>query len=195
MNRLKSFFILLVVIFAFQQVNAQITLDYTNPKEYIIGDITISGIKFLNHGALVQLSGLQKGQKIKVPGDDITNSLKKLWKQGLFSNVEISYTKVEGDSIYLNIYLQERARLSQMVFSGVNNSQAKDLTEKIDLKRGKQVTENVINNAKNIIRNHYVNKGYYNTEVTITTKDDTTFQNTVILFINVNKKQKVKINR
>jgi outer membrane protein insertion porin family len=193
MNKLRSVFILIAAIFGFQQVNAQITIDYTNPKEYFISDISISGIKFLNHGALVQLSGLTKGQKIKVPGDAITNALKKLWKQGLFSDVKITYTKIEGDSIYLDIYLQEMPRLSQIVFSGVNNTQAKELKDKIDLKRGKQVTENVINNTKNIIRNHYVNKGFYNTEVTITTKDDTTYQNTVVLFINVNKKEKVKI--
>jgi outer membrane protein insertion porin family len=193
MNRFKSALILIIIFFGFHQTNAQVTLDYTNPKDYFIGDITIKGIKFLNNSALVQLSGLKKGEKIKVPGDDITKSLKKLWKQGLFSNVEISYSRIEGDSIYLEIYLQEMPRLSQMVFSGIKPSQAKELKEKIDLKRGSQVTENVINKTKNIIRNHYYNKGFYNTEVTITTKDDTTYQNTVILFINVDRKQKVRI--
>lgn len=193
MNKIKSFLILIAVIFGYQQLNAQITLDYTNPKEYIIGDITVSGIKYLNHSALIQLSGLKTGQKVKVPGDDITQSLKKLWKQGLFSDIQISYTKIEGDSIYLDIYLQERPRLTDIVFSGVSNVQAKDLKEKIDLKRGKQVTENVLNNVRNIIRNHYVGKGFYNTEVNTVTKNDTSFQNAVILYIDINKKEKVRI--
>jgi outer membrane protein insertion porin family len=193
MNKFKYFLTLLACIYGLQQVNSQITLDYTNPREFIIGDISISGVKFLNHNALVQLSGLKTGQQIKVPGDQITHALRQLWKQGLFSDVAISYTKIQGDSIHLEIYLQERPRLSQVVINGVNKTQAKELTDKIDLKRGKQVTENVLNNTKNIIRNHYINKGFYNTQVTTVTKEDTTFQNTVIVYVQVDKKNKVRI--
>ncbi len=193
MNKFKIILILLTVQFLSQQLNAQINSDYANPKEYVIGGISISGVKYLNHSALIQLSGLQIGQKIKIPGDDASKSLRKLWKQGLFSDIEISYTKVTADSIFLNIYLQERPRLSKIIFSGLNSTQTKDMTEKIDLKRGKQVTDNVLNTVRNTIKKHFVDKGYYHTEVTTITKNDTTFQNSVILYINVDKKQKVKI--
>jgi len=193
MNKLKIIFILLTVCNLLPQLSAQINSDYANPKEYVIGGITISGVKYLNHSALIQLSGLQIGHKIKIPGDDASKSLRKLWSQGLFSDIEISYTKVTADSIFLNIYLQERPRLSQIIFSGLNNTQTKDMTEKIDLKRGKQVTDNVLNNVRNTIKKHFVDKGFYHTEVTTITKNDTTFQNSVILYIHVDKKEKVKI--
>ena len=197
MNKFKIIFFLLTTILVSEHLIAQgtLNLDYANPKQYIIGGITISGVKYLNHNALVQLSDLQPGQKIKLPGEDLNKSMRKLWKQGLFSDVEISYSAIRGDSIFLNIYLQERPRLSQIVFKGVNKTQTKDLTEKIDLKRGKQVTESVLNNVRNTIKKHYVDKGFYHTEVTTVTKNDTTFQNSVILYINVDKRQKVKIKQ
>jgi outer membrane protein insertion porin family len=193
MRKQKLFFFLIITLIGIQQIKSQITLDYANPKEYYIGDISISGIKYLNHNALIQLSGLKVGQKVKIPGEDITRSLKKLWKQGLFSDIQYSYKDIVGDTIYLDIYLQERPRLSKIVFSGLSNSQIKDMEEKINLKRGKQVTDNVLNNVRNTIRNHFVDKGFYHTEVTTITKNDTTFQNTVLLYINVNKGEKVKI--
>ncbi len=188
---------ILIIIIAFAGINsalAQVTFDYANPKEYIIGDISITGVRYLNHNALVQISGLKKGQKIQIPGEPITKSLKKLWKQGLFSDVKISYTKIVGDTIYLNIYLQERPRLSQLVITGIQNTRVKDLEEKLDLKRGGQVTENVINRSKNIIRNYFIDKGFYNVTIDVVQKNDTNYQNTVILTFNVDKKGKVKIS-
>ncbi|MCF6241775.1 MAG: BamA/TamA family outer membrane protein, partial [Bacteroidales bacterium] len=188
---------ILIIIFAFAGINsayAQVTFDYANPKEYIIGDISITGVRYLNHNALVQISGLKKGQKIQIPGEPITKSLKKLWKQGLFSDVKISYTKIVGDTIYLNIYLQERPRLSQLIITGIQNTRVKDLEEKLDLKRGGQVTENVINRSKNIIRKYFVEKGFYNVAIDVIQKNDTNYQNTVVLIFNVDKKEKVKIS-
>jgi len=193
MRRQRLILLIFVAFFGIQQIKSQINLDYANPKEYHVGGITISGIKYLNHNALIQLSGLKVGQKIKIPGEEITKSLKKLWKQGLFSDIQISYTEIKGDSISLDIFLQERPRLSKIVFSGLSNSQIKDMGEKINLKRGKQITDNVLNNVRNKIRNHFLEKGFYHTRVTTITKNDTTFQNAVILYVNVNKNEKVRI--
>ena len=190
----KYFSVIVFVLLGLNNLFSQIQFDYANPKEYVIGDISISGIRYLNHNALIQLSGLQKGDKIKIPGDPITKSLKKLWKQGLFSDIKISYTKIIGDTIYLDIYLQERPRLSKLIITGIMNTQIKDLEEKIDLKRGGQVTENIINRTKNIIRNYFVDKGFYNVAIKVIQKNDTTYQNTVVLYINVDKKEKIKIS-
>ncbi len=187
----------LIIVFAFISINsvfAQVKFDYANPKEYIIGDISITGVRYLNHNALVQISGLKKGQKIQIPGEPITKSLRKLWKQGLFSDVKISYTKIVGDTIYLNIYLQERPRLSKLIISGIQNTRVKDLEEKLDLKRGSQVTENVINRSKNIIRKYFIEKGFYNIDIDVVQRNDTNYQNTVILIFDVDKKEKVKIS-
>ena len=75
---------LLLIIFlltAFFTANAQTGVNYSTPKEYTIGGITVSGIKFLNKQAIVQISGLKVGQSIKIPGDQISRSIEKLWKK------------------------------------------------------------------------------------------------------------------
>ena len=193
--KLKRYLIVILLVqLSLNSLISQVTFDYANPKEYNIGGISISGIRYLNHNALVQLSGLKVGQKVKIPGEDITNSLKKLWKQGLFSDIKVSYTKIVGDTIYLDFYLQERARLSRLVISGIANSQIKELEEKIDLKRGGQITENIINKTRNIITDYFVLKGFYNVDINIIQKNDTTYQNTVILYVKIDKKEKVKIS-
>ncbi len=189
----KYLLVILLAQLSLGNLIAQVKFDYANPKEYYIGGISISGIRYLNHNALVQLSGLKEGQKIKIPSEDVTKSLKKLWKQGLFSDIKISYTKIVGDTIYLDFYLQERARLSKLVMTGIMKSQINDIKEKIDLKRGGQITENIINKTRNIITEYFVNKGFYNVDINIIQKNDTSYQNTVVLYINIDKKEKVKI--
>ncbi|MBN1251433.1 MAG: outer membrane protein assembly factor BamA [Bacteroidales bacterium] len=195
MNKLKLLVLIILAQFLNSNVFGQIELDYANAKTYKIAEISITGVRYLNHQALVQLSGLQVGDEIKIPGEEITKSMRKLWKQGLFSDVKISYTKIVGDSIYLDIYLQERPRLSKVEYSGLSKSLIKDFQEKIDLKRGSQVTDYVINKVKTTIKNHFVSKGFFYTKVTTVIKDDSTLQNAVILYVNVEKSKKVRIKK
>jgi len=201
-NRIvRNIFIFIILLLTGFQVLSQVSLntginsiDYSDPKEYEIGGITISGIKYLDHNALIHLSGLSVGDKIFVPGSEITQAIKKLWKQGLFSDVKISATKVMGDIIFLDIFLKERPRLSKFSFTGVTKSEADDIRERIKLVRGSQITDNIINNTIVRIRNYYIDKGFLNTEVKINQENDTVFVNNVILRIHVNKKKKIKIN-
>ena len=169
-------------------------INYDSPKEYTIGGITVSGVKYLNKQALVQISGLKEGKKIKVPGDDITNSIEKLWKQGLFSDVSIGVTKIEDDKIYLDIKLEERPKLSKVVYKGIRNGEKEDLNGKINLIPGTKVTEHVIMRTKNIIEQHYYEKGFYNVDVRVSQQVDTMMQNVVYLIVNVDKGGKVKIS-
>ncbi len=169
-------------------------IDYAKPKEYEIGGITISGIKYLDQNVLVHLSGLKVGETITVPGDRITQAIHKLWNHGLFGDVEISATKIVGNSIFLDIYLKERPRLSKFAFDGVSKSEADDLREEIKLIRGSQVTDDVLSLTENRIKKFFIAKGYYNTQVEIAQREDSLMPNTVILDINVDKKEKVKIN-
>ncbi|MBN2682601.1 MAG: BamA/TamA family outer membrane protein [Bacteroidales bacterium] len=169
-------------------------IDYTSPKEYEIGGITISGVQHLDHNVLTHLSGLKTGDKVTVPGTDITNAVKKLWKQDLFSNVKISATKIIGDVIFLDIFLVERPRLSRFSFTGVKRSEADDLREQIKFVKGKPITDNVLNNAKNTIKAHFVDKGYRNVEVIIEQIEDTLLINNVILNIKINRNSRIKIN-
>ncbi|HAN17674.1 MAG: hypothetical protein A2X13_03510 [Bacteroidetes bacterium GWC2_33_15] len=169
-------------------------IDYKRPKNYIIKDITVSGIKYLDKNILVTLSGLTVNRQISVPGEDITRSIEKLWGQGLFSDVKITTTDIQGDSISLDIYLQERPRLSEFEIFGLKKSQEKDLRETLELKRGVQVTENTLNNTKRTINDYLYKKKYLFSKVDIVQSDDTLSRaNNVNLKVFIDRGKKVKI--
>ncbi|MBU0764728.1 MAG: outer membrane protein assembly factor BamA [Bacteroidetes bacterium] len=194
---LMIFALLLQGIFSLAQISVSSdvpVIDYDNPKEYEIGGITVSGIKYLDHSVLIQLSGLSVGDIIMIPDVETTDAIKKLWKQGLFSDIKITATKVIGNKIFLDIYLQEQPRLSRFSFSGMKKSEVDDIREKLKLVKGMQVTENLISTIDQKIKNYFIDKGYLDTEVEIIQEDDTSLVNNVILNINVNTNEKIKIN-
>jgi outer membrane protein insertion porin family len=170
------------------------SVSYSEPKEYEIAEITVSGANFLDPNALISITGLKVGDRIKVPGDDISNAIKKLWDQGILGDVRISYTKIEGDKIFLDVFLKERPRLSKFTFKGIKKGETDALTEKIKLIRGKVVDDALIKNTQMTIKKHFVEKGYLNTSVNMVQVQDSARGNTVTLKINVDKKKKVKIN-
>lgn len=168
-------------------------VNYLYPEEYTIAGITVSGVKFLEPNALIGISGLRIGQKVEIPGELVTAAVRKLWEQGLFSDVTITVTGKEAENIWLDIHLQERPRLSSLKFEGIRKSEEADLTEKMDLPNGSQVTAHLLNRAEKTIRDHYVEKGFLNTEVNIIQKDDPDMPNNVILNFVIDKHEKVKI--
>jgi len=174
-------------------VGGNTKLDYAAPKQFEVGGITVSGTKYLDKKVLVLLSGLSVGEKIQVPGEATTEAIHKLWDQGLFSDVEITATKIVDDKIFLDIRLQERPRLSKYALKGVKKSDANDIRESIRLIKGKVVTENLIVSTENIIQNHFIDKGFLNVEVETIETPDTTLPNNVILTFNVDRKKKIKI--
>lgn len=169
-------------------------IDYTNPKEYIIGGITVSGVQYLDHNVITMLSGLQVADRVEIPGEGIRKAIDKLWKQGLFEDISISATKISDDLIFLNINLKERPRLSRFTFKGVRKAEADDIREKIKLVSNDVVTENVIIRTTNIIKKHFTEKGFLNTTVNIEQIRDSANSNNVSLVINVTKGSKVRIN-
>lgn len=168
-------------------------VNYLYPEEYTIAGITVSGVKFLEPNALISISGLRIGQKVSIPGEQVTAAVKKLWDQGLFSDVKITITNRENENVWLDIYLQERPRLSSFKFEGIRKSEESDLTEKLNLPGGSQVTAHLLNMAEKTIKDHYIEKGFLNTSVTIVQKDDPDMPNNVILNIIIDKNDKVKI--
>ena len=185
-------------------VKAQVTsnglqslnIDYSKPQTYILGGITVSGNSYIDKSVVIMLSDLEVGKSIKVPGDDITNAIRKLWKQGLFDDIRIMATNVSNDSIYLNIYLDEKPRLAQYTFSGIKKSAESDLKDKINLTRGDVVTNHLITRTARIIKDYYRGKGYLNTEVDITQSkagSRTANSHLVNLNIHIKKNGKVKI--
>jgi outer membrane protein insertion porin family len=169
-------------------------ISYTGkPKSYVIAEIEVTGDLNNDPKILANLSGLRVGQSITVPGDDITAAIKKYWEYGLFSDVKISATKIEGGNIFLNIYLQERPRLSELNYLGLKKSEIEAVNEKVAMMRGSQVTPYLITRAERFIKDHFVEKGFYNTEVDIVQRDDTSRINHVFLDVHVDKKEKVKV--
>ncbi len=167
--------------------------DYARPDDYVIGGVSVSGIRFLDINALVSISGLRPGQTVTIPGESITTAVEKLWKQGLFSDVRISITSVRSDTAFLDIFLQERPRISSVNFTGLKKSEMQDLNEKISLPVGSQLTSYLLSNAEKIITEHFVEKGFLNAKVDFVQKDDPDQPNNILLTINVDKMERVKI--
>ncbi|MCU4163382.1 BamA/OMP85 family outer membrane protein [Carboxylicivirga caseinilyticus] len=171
-----------------------VNISYSgSPKRYEIAEIDVVGVENLDPKILVNISGLRPGQEITVPGDEISEAVRRYWDHGLFSDVKIKAKKIEGRKIYLEVYLQERPRLSEMTFVGLKKSEIETVREKVAMMKGSQVTPYLITRAEKYITEYFVNKGFYNTEVNIIQKDDTQKVNHVVLEINVDKKDKVKV--
>ena len=198
--KIKLLLIFLVMIFSNHFVNAQDSIvntnpiDYTQPKDYILADISIKGIKFLSKSTITDISALKINQIISIPGNDISIAINKLWKQNLFSDIKIEYDKIINDSIYLNIILKEYPRLSKFKFKGdISKSNITTLKEDLKLMRGKVLTQNLIKNSVNKIRKFYTDKGYLNVSVKHIVAKDSTSANASILIFDINKYDKVKI--
>ena len=168
---------------AFTDTISKPAVLYSAPKRYEIADITVSGIDNYEDYVLIGLSGLSVGQMIMVPGDEITNAVKRYWKHGLFSNVSITIEKVVGNQAYLNIALTQRPRLSKLNFNGVKKSEQEDLEAKLNFRQGNQITPNMIDRAKIVIKRYFDDKGFKNADVTIIQRDDVAEKNSLILEI------------
>ena len=195
---MKYLFLSVFLIFKMVGIHAQVNptepvVDYGQPREYEIGGITVTGSENFDTQAIILFSGLKVGNRIDIPGDAITKAIRNLWKQRLFSDVQVKLADVRGDVAFLNIEVKERKRLSRFKFEGVNRSQADDLREKIRLVRGTVVNENIKTNIVNTCRNYFIDKGYLRTKVEVVEKVDTLIPNSVMLFINIDKNKKIKI--
>lgn len=196
----KFFLIFLLFLGSSLTLKAQIpggdlsSLDFSNPRTYTIGGVTFSGARFLDTEALINLSGLATGDQIQIPGEQITKAIDNLWKQALFSDIQISASKIEGDKIFLEIQVQERPRLSKVNYKGIRKGEIEKIREKIKLTRGQIITENLIKNAENTIKKHFIEKGFFNVEVAFRQEKDSSLTNGEALYITINKKEKVKIH-
>ncbi len=161
-------------------------LSYLNPKEYIVGGITVSGTQYLEPDILIQISKLVKGERISVPGDATSNAVKNLWQQGLLDDVQLRGS-LKGDTIFFNIAVSERPRLTRMDFKGMKKGETDDIKEKLKDKTGRIVNEALKSTTSAIIKKFFHEKGYLFTEVNYEQKKDTTEANNVILVVNVDK--------
>ena len=165
------------------------------PRTCTIGGLAVKGVEGYEDYVLTSLSGLSVGQEIEVPGQEITEAVKRYWKHGLFSKVAISADSIVDSKVYLCIHLALTPRVSDIIYTGVKKSEREDMESKLGIMKGSQITPNMIDRAKILAKKYFDSKGYKNAEINILQRDDVTGKNQVILDVNIDKKAKMKVRR
>ena len=192
-----AFFLLL----SYQPLSAQIkmdsipVLDYSSPKDYEIGGVSVTGAKYSDANAIISIAGFRIGDRIRIPGGDIPRALKALWKLSLFTDVQIYKEKTIGDVVFLEIHVQERPRLTTHSYKGVKKGSHDDLNEKVNayLIKGGIVTESIKSNSAYAIKKYFIEKGFFDVGVKVIEETDTSRINSVRLVFDINRGSKIKI--
>ena len=175
-------------------VNPDISYSGT-PRICIIDGITVKGVQEYEDYMLTGLSGLSIGQQISVPGAELTEAVRRYWRHGLFSEVSITADSIVGNRIYLCVNLALRPRVSTINYTGLKKSEREDMEAKLGIMKGSQITPNMIDRAKILAKRYFDEKGYKNAEINITQRDDVTGKNQVILDVDIDKKDKMKVRQ
>lgn len=192
-----SLFALLAAGFFCTQTKAQDSINFPSfesPKIYTLGDITVSGKYNYNPQTVITFTGLNKGQKIAVPGEEISDALKKLWNLNFFTDINIYETSVVNDTINLELTLNELPRLDNVRINGYKKAKSESLIKEAKLTKGQIVNENFLSTTKYFLLNKYKKDGFYNTKVTLQTIPTDSLGRKVDLVIGVDKGKKVKIS-
>jgi len=202
MNNINKVLILLVVAAAFGlQIKAQDKIEHPEisyagtPRTVTIGGINVSGVDGYEDYVLTGISGLTVGQQISLPGNEITDAVKRYWRHGLFSNVSISVDSLINNKAYLHISLKVRPRVSTINYIGLKKSERDDMEAKLGLLKGAQITPNMIDRAKILAKKYFDDKGFKNADIEITQRDDVANKNEVILDVAIDKKDKMRIHK
>ncbi len=184
---------LTTLLFLFTLIAVSQDPSYEDGKSYILGGLDVTGLESYNEQTVKTYTGLRVGQPIVIPGEQISEVIKKLWGLELFSEIEFYITNIEGNTVFLELNIIERPTLTNVTFYGVKKGKVDDLIKDTDLKKGKKITESLISNSKNYIANKYKKQGYLNAQVNIATAKDTSDTNARSMVVNVKKGDKVKI--
>lgn len=176
----------------FKQVNPDIT--YTvSPSKYVLGGLVVDGVSGFDPDLLQSIAGLEIGATYEVPGADLSEVVRRYWGQKLFSDVSLTADSIVGNTIYLHVHLKAQPRISSIVYSGVKKSEREALEKSIGLRVGGQITQDMVNRAKIIIKRYFDDKGFKNAAIDIRMKDDVTKENNVLIDIDIDKSNKVKV--
>ncbi|MDE6503195.1 MAG: outer membrane protein assembly factor BamA, partial [Muribaculaceae bacterium] len=165
------------------------------PRSYEIADIQVTGNDSYEDYIVIGYSGLKIGDIVDIPGNDITTAVKRLMRQGLFAQAQIKVTKTVGNKAWLEIALRTQPRISSVRYEGVKKSEREDLQERLNLMVGNQITQNIVNRAKTIIKGYFNGKGFGNADVKIDLIDDVSAPNSAIVNIAIDKHDKVKVHK
>jgi len=172
-----------------------VEVDYNNPRKYIVGGARVEGNNYFSQDQILQISGLQKGLEVTVPGEELSSIVNRLWLQRYFEDVAVVIDSIvpTRDTAYFKISIVERPRVSRWTFSGVKSGEEKELLERLNLRRGGEFSEYVSKAATDIIKRYYKEKGFLNVAVNVTTQKDTVIRSAIKVNFGVNRGEKVKI--
>lgn len=197
--RIIFFFLLVAVSIPLPAQDGEdgIVVDYNNPKKYKVGGVTVEGNNYFSDRQIIQLTGLQKGMEVTVPGDDMSSIVNRLWMQRYFEDVAMVVDSIvpATDTAFFKISIVERPRVSRWTFSGVKTGEQKELMERLNLKRGGEFSDYVAKTASDIIIRYFKEKGFLLAEVDVQTKKDTVVKSAIRVNFAVNRGQKVKIKK
>ena len=194
MNFKRSFSIALLALTT-SLAFAQVEVDYTRPRKYIVGDVAVEGNTYFSSNQIVSQTGLLKGRELTIPGDDITSAIRKLTSRGFFEDVGIyiDHFSPAKDSVYLTIKIMERSRVSKYTYTGIKSSEKKDLQERLNLRRGGEFSDYVKESSIGIIKRYYAEKGYLLCEVDVQTQKDSMVRHAIQVNFDIDKGPKVRI--
>ena len=174
---------------------AQVEVDYTRPRKYIVGDVNVEGNTYFSSNQIVSQTGLLKGREVTIPGDDITSAIKKLTTRGFFEDVGvyIDHFSSARDSVYLTIKIVERPRVSKYTYTGIKSSEKKDLQERLNLRRGGEFSDYVKESSIGIIKRYYAEKGYLLCNVDVQTQKDSMVRHAIQVNFDIDKGPKGRI--
>ena len=180
-----------------QQSGADVTVDYNNPKKYIVGGVKLEGNEHFSPEQILQLTGLQEGMEVTVPSEEMTNIVKRLWGLRFFDDVSVVIDSLAPtrDTAFFKIAIIERPRVSRWTFSGVKSGEEKELLERLNFRRGGEFSDYVAKTSTDIIKRYYKEKGFYNVKVDVNTKRDSVIKSAIRVQFAVDKGQKVKIKK
>ena len=193
-NLHKYFKIYIGFIFILTSTISYSQNSYNKGGYYVLDTIVVSGLKNFSDKTVVAYSGLRKGQNIQVPGEEISNVLKKLWNLELFSDVNIYISDISGQSAKLEISVDELPTLNEYKINGIKKGQSESIIDETELSEGKRLSESFLTNTKNYIENKFRKDGFLNTTVNLITRPDTIGSNKLNLIVDVNKGERIKIN-
>ena len=196
-NKLKRFFL---KIFIISVLISSFTLtaqekSFTKGNEYILEEITVSGLKSFNEQTVITYTGLRKGQKLRIPGEEISTIINKLWKLDLFSDINFYLKNIDGNKASIEIVIEELPTLSEYKITGLKKSRIETIVSETELKKGKKITQNFLKTTRNYIVNKYKKDGFLNTKVSIDVKPDSTEVNYSKMLIRVDLGDRVKIDK
>ena len=165
------------------------------PRSYEIAGIKVTGVDNYEDYIIIGYSGLTVGQKVEIPGDEITSAAKRFWRQGLFSKVQIKVDKIYGDKVWLEIALRQQPRIAEINYNGVKKGEREDLQLRLGLMKGNQFTPNIAARAEQIIDQYFDSKGFKNADVDVIQRPLPDNENEVIVDINVDKHEKIKVHK